>query len=180
MSKQKQATQFGVIVAPRPHQAVRKISTGKASAIGVNHVQKMTIFASKSLNVKEVNKTNSNVSAESFINSSKLISFCLHSNLAMVTVTRDCLSTLNSGYRTDLPADRYEGCRPASHDVRLGHYVFNNTIKELDIRRDYYDSTTFCYCFLDHRCNSSTSITSSIWSCGIGLAIALLAAFKTL
>ena len=81
-----------------------------------------------------------------------------------VTITRDCLSTLNSGFRTDLPADRYEGCREASQDVRLGHYIFNNTIKELDIQRNHFDSTTFCYCFLDHRCNSSISIKSSVFS----------------
>lgn len=94
---------------------------------------------------------------------------------AMVSITRECLSTLNSGFRTDLPADRYEGCRPASHDVRLGHYVFNNTIKELDIRRDHFDSTIFCYCFLDHRCNGSTSIKpTSIWSCIFGAIIGLI------
>ncbi|XP_031622517.1 uncharacterized protein LOC116340260 [Contarinia nasturtii] len=97
---------------------------------------------------------------------------------ASVTIIRDCLSTLSSGYRTDLPADRYEGCRPASKDVRLGHYVFNNTIKELDIRRDHFDSTTFCYCFLDHRCNGSTSISASIWSYSIGIAIALITASR--
>lgn len=98
--------------------------------------------------------------------------------LASVTIIRDCLSTLNSGYRTDLPADRYEGCRPASKDVRLGHYVFNNTIKELDIKREHFDQTTFCYCFLDHRCNSSTSINASIWSCTIGVGIAIMAALR--
>lgn len=81
---------------------------------------------------------------------------------ASITITRDCLSTLNSGYRTDLPADRYEGCRAASKDIRLGHYVFNNTIRELDIHREHFDSTEFCYCFLDHRCNGATSIQSTI------------------
>lgn len=97
----------------------------------------------------------------------------------MVSITRECLSTLNSGFRTDLPADRYEGCRPASHDVRLGHYVFNNTIKELDIRRDHFDSTTFCYCFLDHRCNGSISIKStSIWSCTFGAIIVSMLALR--
>lgn len=103
----------------------------------------------------------------------KLINIECHF-VGSVTITRECLSTLSSGFRTDLPADRYEGCRPAAQDVRLAHYVFNNTIKELDIRRDYFDSTTFCYCFLDHRCNGSTSIKSSIWSYSIGMAIALV------
>lgn len=76
---------------------------------------------------------------------------------ASVTITRDCLSTLRA-FRTDIPADHYEGCRPAAKDVRLAHYVFNNTIKELDIRRDYFDTTEFCFCFLDHRCNSSNGL----------------------
>lgn len=98
--------------------------------------------------------------------------------LASVTITRDCLSTLNSGYRTDLPADRYEGCRPAARDVRLAHYVFNNTIKELDIKRDHYDSTMFCYCFLDHRCNGSSTIKSSIWACIFGAVVILMTALR--
>lgn len=76
---------------------------------------------------------------------------------ATETITRDCLSSVRS-FRTDIPADHYEGCRKAATDVRLAHYVFNNTIKELDIRRDHFDSTEFCFCFLDHRCNSGTSI----------------------
>lgn len=76
---------------------------------------------------------------------------------ASVTITRECLSTLRA-FRTDIPADHYEGCRQSAKDVRLAHYVFNNTIKELDIRRDYFDSTEFCFCFLDHRCNSSNSL----------------------
>lgn len=48
-------------------------------------------------------------------------------------ITRDCLSTIKS-FRTDIPADHYEGCRAASKDVKLAHYV-NNSIIELDIRR---------------------------------------------
>lgn len=99
--------------------------------------------------------------------------------VASTTIVRDCLSTLNSGFRTDLPADRYEGCRPASKDVRLAHYVFNNTIKELDIRRDHFDSTEFCYCFLDHRCNGATSMqTMSITSMAIAVtSLAILTRF---
>lgn len=54
-------------------------------------------------------------------------------SLAETIITRECLSSLRS-VRTDIPADHYEGCRPAAKDVRLAHYV-NNTIKELDIKR---------------------------------------------
>lgn len=48
-------------------------------------------------------------------------------------ITRDCLSSMR-GIRTDIPADHYEGCRPAAKDVKLANYV-NNSIKELDIYR---------------------------------------------
>ncbi|CAD7081340.1 unnamed protein product [Hermetia illucens] len=75
---------------------------------------------------------------------------------AQQTIIRDCLSALR-GPRTDIPPDHYEGCRPAGKDVRLGHYV-NNTIKELDVHRDYYNDVTFCFCFLDHRCNGADSL----------------------
>lgn len=78
-----------------------------------------------------------------------------------MTITRDCLSSFR-GFRTDLPADHYEGCREAARDVRLAHYVFNNTIKQLDIRRDHFDSTEFCFCFLDHRCNGAGQTYGSL------------------
>ena len=75
-------------------------------------------------------------------------------------ITRDCLSNVRS-FRTDIPADHYEGCRPAAKDVRLGHYV-NNSIKELDIHRDHYDSTTWCFCYFDNRCNGASSSVPSV------------------
>ncbi|EDW79089.1 uncharacterized protein Dwil_GK12396 [Drosophila willistoni] len=73
---------------------------------------------------------------------------------AQETITRDCLSALS--FRTDIPADKYEGCRPAAVDWHLAHYV-NHTIKEHDVKRDYFTNTTFCFCFLDHRCNGASS-----------------------
>jgi len=63
-------------------------------------------------------------------------------------------------YRTDIPADKYEGCRHGTIDPKLANYV-NNSVKEINVKRDYYDSTTFCFCFLDHRCNSSSSLSHS-------------------
>ncbi|CAG5075008.1 Protein of unknown function [Cotesia congregata] len=78
---------------------------------------------------------------------------------AETLITRDCLSSLKD-FRTDIPADHYEGCRPAAKDVRLGHFV-NNTIKELDIHRDYYDEVNWCFCYFDNRCNSATGLQSA-------------------
>ncbi|XP_020801849.1 uncharacterized protein LOC110178911 [Drosophila serrata] len=71
---------------------------------------------------------------------------------AKETITRECLSALS--FRKDIPADKYEGCRPAAKMVNLGHYV-NHTIKEHDVKRDYFTDTEFCFCFLDHRCNGA-------------------------
>ena len=86
-------------------------------------------------------------------------------------VTRDCLSNLEA-FRTDIPADKYEGCRPASKDVKLGQHVYNK-IEELDVYRNHYDNTTFCFCDFDHWCNGSPSSLSGIWSL-LGLAIVLV------
>lgn len=80
--------------------------------------------------------------------------------LASEIITRDCLSALVP-YRTDIPADKYEGCRHGTFDPKLANYV-NNSIKQINVKRDFFDSTTFCFCFLDHRCNSSSAISSSL------------------
>ncbi|CAG4941188.1 uncharacterized protein LOC123691585 [Colias croceus] len=79
---------------------------------------------------------------------------------AQRVITRDCLSNFKA-FRTDIPADTYEGCRAAAKDENLAHYV-NNTIKELDIKRNWYDETTWCFCFLDHRCNNATFNSNSV------------------
>lgn len=87
-------------------------------------------------------------------------------------VTRDCLSTIRATGRTDIPADPYEGCRGAALDPHLGNYV-NNSIKEYDIYRRYYDDVTFCFCFFDYRCNSA-SREFSVSSIVIGTLVSLL------
>jgi len=65
--------------------------------------------------------------------------------LAEERITRDCLSSLK-GFRTDIPADKYEGCRKSSRDVKLGNYV-NNSISELDIKRYAFCSIITVYKF---------------------------------
>ncbi|KAK9496879.1 hypothetical protein O3M35_012906 [Rhynocoris fuscipes] len=94
---------------------------------------------------------------------------------ATEVITRDCLSSLKS-FRTDIPADHYEGCRPAATDLKLAHYV-NNSIKEYDIRRDYYEETTWCFCYFDNRCNSANNLPVSTF---LIVSLILISIWKTL
>ncbi|KAG0725838.1 hypothetical protein GWK47_037819 [Chionoecetes opilio] len=57
-----------------------------------------------------------------------------------VKVTRDCLSNLE-GHRRDIPADRYEGCRPAAKDPLLGQYIFPSIV-EID-HKSFHHSYLF-------------------------------------
>ncbi|XP_071453011.1 UPAR/Ly6 domain-containing protein crim [Hetaerina americana] len=87
------------------------------------------------------------------------------------TITRACLSSLNS-IRTDIPADKYEGCRPAAKDVKLANYV-NHSIPQHDVKRDYFDDVNWCFCYFDDRCNSANRIDIT-WLLGMLFAIPLL------
>lgn len=92
-------------------------------------------------------------------------------------ITRDCLSSMK-GIRRDLPADHYEGCKRASTDVMLGHYV-NNSVKELDVKMTYYDETTFCLCRFDNRCNGAISSKMAL-SPSLLLALVLASSFLSM
>lgn len=98
--------------------------------------------------------------------------------LAQQTIIRDCLSSLS--FRNDIPADKYEGCRPAAKDVRLAHYV-NHTIKEHDVKRDYFTDVSYCFCFLDHRCNGAEALLKPRAIYGFGLlSIAVVLVMRSL
>lgn len=143
-----QLLQFGVIDVIQQLLDVLTILIGVVLDISANHVQRMMMFVLKSLRRKEVSDLK-------FLRSKTEQILILASEF----ITRDCLSALVP-YRTDIPADKYEGCRPATYDPKLANYV-NNSIKEINVKRDYFDSTLFCFCFLDHRCNGSNNLSIS-------------------
>ncbi|XP_046394872.1 uncharacterized protein LOC124162393 [Ischnura elegans] len=86
-------------------------------------------------------------------------------------ITRACLSTLSS-IRTDIPADKYEGCRPAAKDLKLANYV-NHSIPEHDVKRDHYDEVNWCFCYFDDRCNSASTVGVT-WLLGMVFAMPIL------
>lgn len=74
-------------------------------------------------------------------------------------MTRDCLSNVIS-FRRDVPADRFEGCRPAAAQPKLAVYV-ENSVTELDLKKNHWDQTTYCFCEFDEWCNDANSIKSN-------------------
>jgi len=77
-----------------------------------------------------------------------------------VTITRDCLSNL-VGMRQDIPADHFEGCRSRASIPKLGVFVFNE-VKELDLKKEYFDGTTYCFCQNDEWCNHGSTATINL------------------
>lgn len=94
---------------------------------------------------------------------------------AEVFIVRDCLSNL-VGFRRDIPADKFEGCRPAAYQPKMSVYV-ENSVKQLDLKHDYYESTTYCFCEFDEWCNSSVTVRANKLLFAVLMAIFLLSLF---
>ncbi|XP_023215753.1 uncharacterized protein LOC111618437 [Centruroides sculpturatus] len=87
-------------------------------------------------------------------------------------ITRECLSNLE-GLRKDIPADRFEGCRPAAAQPKLAVYV-ENTVKQLELKRDYWTNITYCFCDFDQWCNEASLRSGSILSIFFSLFVSYL------
>ncbi|XP_053207808.1 uncharacterized protein LOC128391878 [Panonychus citri] len=89
-------------------------------------------------------------------------------------ITRDCLSNL-IGVKTNIPGDTFEGCRPAAPLNKLANYV-ENSVSQFDLKREYWTNSTYCFCQLDHWCNSSYSMGPNILLLSISTLIYFLKA----
>lgn len=90
---------------------------------------------------------------------------------ADIRVTRDCLSNIMS-LRDDVPADRFEGCRSAAQNPKRAVFV-DNAIGELELKKNAFTNTTYCFCEFDQWCNGSSSVNST-WTILVTLFMLLI------
>lgn len=62
--------------------------------------------------------------------------------------------------RDDIPADKFEGCRPASQNPKRAVFI-DNAMTELDLKNDYFTNITYCFCEFDQWCNGSGTVQSN-------------------